>query len=94
MARISKLVTIENQIRKKQEKLFELKEQTDAVVVEIQELIKQREIIRKEELLSEFENSGRTYEEIIEFLQSAPKRNAAEAKHKRKYTRRKRAEDS
>lgn len=89
MARMNKLDSIENQIKKKQDKLFELKEQSDAIVAEIQELIKQREAIRKEALLSEIENSGRTYEEIIEFLQSTPKRNVAQPKVKRKYTRRK-----
>ena len=55
MARVSKLDAIDNQIKKKQEKLFELKEQSDAIAEEIQELIKQKEAIQKETLLEEIQ---------------------------------------
>ena len=88
MARVSKLNAIDNQIKKKQEMLFELKEQSDAIAEEIQELIKQKEAIQKETLLEEMESSGRTYEEIVEFLRSAPKRSALQQGTKRKYSRR------
>ncbi len=88
MARVSKLNAIDNQIKKKQEMLFELKEQSDAIAEEIQELIKQKEAIQKETLLEEMKSSGRTYEEIVEFLRSAPKRSAGQQGTKRKYSRR------
>ena len=88
MARVSKLDAIDNQIKKKQEKLFELKEQSDAITEEIQELIKQKEAIQKETLLEEMESSGRTYEEIVEFLRTAPKRSTGQQGTKRKYNRR------
>lgn len=86
MARVTKLASIENQLQKKQEKLIYLKKQCDTTAEEIQELIRQRETIRREELLGELENSGRTYEEVLEFLKSAPKRNTTQPKTKRKYT--------
>lgn len=80
MARVTKLASIENQLQKKQ---------CDTTAEEIQELIRQRETIRREELMGELENSGRTYEEVLEFLKSAPKRNTTQPKTKRKYTSRK-----
>ena len=89
MARVSKLDAIDNQIKKKQEKLFELKKQSDAIAEEIQELIKQKEAIQKENLLEEMESSGRTYEEIVEFLRTAPRRSTLQQGTKRKYNRRK-----
>lgn len=89
MARMSRLDSIENQIKKKQEKLFELKEKSDAVAEEIQALIQEKEAICRESILTELDNSGRTYEEVLEFLKSAPKRNVSEPKAKRKYKPRK-----
>lgn len=41
---------------------------------EIEDLLNQKREVQKEELLEAINDSGRTYEEIIEFLQSAPKR--------------------
>ena len=37
-----------------------------------------KEAIQKETLLEEMESSGRTYEEIVEFLRTAPKRSAGQ----------------
>ena len=75
MARMTKLESLENQIKNKEEKLFELKEKMDVVSTEIQELIKKRDEARKEEILKELGTSGRSYDEIIEYLRTAPKRN-------------------
>jgi len=88
MARMTRLERIEKQIKKKQDKLFELKDKSDALSDEIQELFKELEKVRKEELLKELEFSGRTYEEILEYLRSAPKRNI-KATARRKYRSRK-----
>lgn len=89
MARMTRLETIENQIKRKQEKLFELKDKSDAISAEIQELLKEREKARKENLLKELEASGRTYKEIIEFLKTAPQRSTTQPVTKRKYRPRK-----
>lgn len=88
MARMTKLGSIELQIQKKQERLFELKELSDTIASEIETLIMQRNEIRKAELMNELEKSGRTYEEILEFLKSAPKRDNNQPNQKRKYTKR------
>ena len=94
MARLSKLDAIDNQIKKKQERLFVLKEQSDAIAEEIQELIKQKEVIQKETLLEEMEASGRTYEEIVEFLKSAPKRTINQPETKRNHNKRRTKSDN
>lgn len=90
MARMTKLESLENQIKNKEEKLFELKEKMDVVSTEIQELIKKRDEARKEEILKELGTSGRSYDEIIEYLRTAPKRNdISQPVPKRKYRARK-----
>ena len=73
-ARVGKLEAIDNQIKKKQEKLFELKEKSNVLVKEIECLLNQKKEVQKEELMDAIDGSRRTYDEIIEFLQSAPKR--------------------
>jgi seryl-tRNA synthetase len=82
MARGNKIREVENQIKKKQEKLFELKEQSDAIAVEIEELLKKKEEVQKAELLEAFASSGRSYEEVIEFLKAAPKRAGSTSSHR------------
>lgn len=89
MAGMSRLDSIENQIKKKQDKLFELKEQSDAIADEIQNLLREKELLQREAILETFENSGRTYEEVMEFLKASPKRTQTQAKVKRKYKPRK-----
>ena len=84
MARTSRLTTIENQIKSKQEKLFELKEKSDAIADEIQDLLAEKEKQQKEELMKLISESGRTYEEIAEFLKTAPKRGVETTSAKRK----------
>jgi len=84
-----KLEAIDLQIKKKQEKLFKLKDESDEISDEIQKLIKEKEKIRKTELLEAIEASGRTYEEVMEFLKSAPDRSEKQTREKRKYRPRK-----
>ena len=50
MARVGKVTEVDNQIRKKQEKLYSLKDQYDVVADEIQELLKKKEELQKEEI--------------------------------------------
>lgn len=86
MARESKISVIDNKIKRRQEKLFRLKEQSDVIAKEIEELIEEKEALRKEELIKEISLSDRTYEEIVEFLRSAPTRKSTKIKAKRTYT--------
>lgn len=79
MARRNKVIEIDNRIKKKQEKLFSLKEQSDAIAAEIEKLLMEKKEAQKTELIDAFGESGRTYDEVMEFLRSAPKRTANEA---------------
>lgn len=83
-ARTGNVTEVDNQIRKKQEKLYSLKDQYDAVADEIQELLKKKEEMQKAEILSAYEQSGRTFEEVMEFLKTAPPRTSAQLTEKRK----------
>lgn len=84
MARVGKVTEVDNQIRKKQEKLYSLKDQYDVVADEIQELLKKKEELQKAEILSAYEKSGRTFEEVIEFLRTSPPRMSTQGGGKRK----------
>ena len=84
MARTGKATEVDDQIRKKQEKLYSLKDQYDAVADEIQELLKKKEEMQKAEILAAYEKSGRTFEEVIEFLKTAPSRTSTQSPGKRK----------
>jgi hypothetical protein len=82
MARGNKINEVENQIKKKQEKLFALKEQSDVIAGEIEELLKKKDEVQKTALLEAFESSGRSYEEVMEFLKAAPKRTGNTSSHR------------
>ena len=84
MARTGKAREIDNQIRKKQEKLYSLKDQYDVVADEIQELLKKKEEMQKAEILSAYEESGRTFEEVMEFLKTSPPRTPVQPTGRRK----------
>lgn len=60
--------TIEEQIRRKQEKLFKLKEDYDKTAEEIADLLKKKKLLQTEELVKEIGKSKKTYEEIIAFI--------------------------
>lgn len=84
MARAGQATEIDKQIRKKQEKLYSLKDQYDAVADEIQELLKKKEEMQKAEILAAYEKSGRTFEEVMEFLKTVPLRTSVQPTGKRK----------
>ena len=64
---------VEKQIQKKQEKLFSLQEQIEIINGEIVELEQKKKEARYQDLIAEFEKSGRSYEDVIAFLGAVPK---------------------
>ena len=62
-------ITIEEKIEKAQDKVVAAKDRYDAAVAEFKELIAKRDAIRKDELMKAFVESGKTYEEVMAFLQ-------------------------
>lgn len=94
MARGNGIKEIELQIKKKEDKLFALKEQMDVITEELKALAEKKKELQKQELMDSFEKSGRTFEEVLEYLNSAPNRTgAARQNGKRKYQRRTKMSD-
>lgn len=75
---------VEKQIQKKQEKLVSLQEQIEIITGEIEELEKKKKEARYQDLIAEFEKSGRAYEDVIEFLGAVPKADNQLANGKRR----------
>lgn len=70
MARRS--ISIDEKIEKQKEVVFALKDKYDAAVAELDKLLQKRKELQKKELMSAIENSGKSYEEIIAFLNEIP----------------------
>lgn len=74
MTKGRRISDLEKKISKKQEKLMSLKDQYDAVAKEIEELLKSKKEAEKLDMIDAFEKSGRSYEEMMEFMKTAPVR--------------------
>ena len=67
MARISK-ETLKNQIKEAEEKVIRTGEAYNKACAELKELRAKEKAIEHEELIEAFVKSGRSYEEVMEFL--------------------------
>ena len=70
MPRSSIPENLEKKLEKAQHKLMKLKSRYDAASAEVEMLLKRREELKRKELLEAFAASGRSYEEVLEFLRS------------------------
>lgn len=70
MARMKQTVSIDEKIIKAQETVEKTKEKYEAAVKELRKLMDKKEALKKQELFKAFENSYKTYDEILEFLMS------------------------
>lgn len=70
MARPRKDISIEEQIIKQEEAVTKAKEKYGSEVAKLKDLHAKRDEARKKELLKAIENSGRTYDEIMDFIRS------------------------
>ncbi len=71
MARTRRKISIDEKIEHQKAVVFKLKDEYDKAVSELNDLNKRRDELRKKELLNAISSSKRSYEEIMEFLQSA-----------------------
>lgn len=83
MAGTRRKITIEEKIEKAQEKVVAAKDRYDAAVAEFKELIAKRDAIRKDELMEAFIKSGKTYDEVLAFLQEGDESETEEKPKKR-----------
>lgn len=89
MARINK-ETLKNQIKKAEEKVIRTGEAYNKACDELKELRAKEKAIEHEELIEAFVKSGRSYEEVMEFLNAKAKDGDSEQEPKtRKRGRRK-----
>ena len=70
MARPRKDMPIEEQIIKQEEAVTKAKEKYDSEVAKLKDLHAKRDEARKKALLKAIENSGRTYDEVMDFIRS------------------------
>ena len=70
MPRIAIPESIEKKLEKAQGRLMKLKSRYDAAAAEVEMLLKRRDELKQKELLEAFVASGRSYEEVLEFLRA------------------------
>ena len=72
MARTRRTITLDEKIENAQAAVFQAKEKYDAAVEELNNLLQKRREIQDKELLKAIEDSSRSYEEIMKFLNGQP----------------------
>lgn len=73
MARTSSMEALEKKIEKAQEQVSRTKKQYDAALSNLSDLLDKRDALRRDELVKAIMKSGRSYDEVLEFLESAEK---------------------
>ncbi len=68
MARMTSVDTLEKIIGQAQAQDCKTKKQYDAAVAALSDLLDKRDALRRDELVKAIMKSGRTYEEVLEFL--------------------------
>ena len=70
------LEKLEAQIEQAKEKVVKLQNAADAAKKELKDLMDQRDILRQDAIIKLLANSKRSYQEVVDFLQSdTPDRN-------------------
>jgi flagellar biosynthesis chaperone FliJ len=70
MAREINVELLDSKIEKAQEDLVKAKHRYDAAAKTLKDLLDKRDAIRQKKLLDAIAQSGRSYEEIIQYLQA------------------------
>ncbi|WP_310604954.1 hypothetical protein [Anaerosporobacter sp.] len=71
MARVTSMDALENKIIKAQEQVSKTKKHYDTAVKNLSDLLDKRDALRREELVKAIMNSGRSYEEVLAFLDAS-----------------------
>lgn len=72
MAREMNAELLDVKIEKAQEDLVKAKHRYDAVAANLKKLLDKRDALRQKKLMDAIAQSGRSYEEIMQYLQSKP----------------------
>ena len=68
MARMTSMEALDAKIEKAQAQVSKTKKQYDAAVATLSDLLDKRDALRRDELVKAIMKSDRTYEEVLEFL--------------------------
>lgn len=71
MARVTSMDALENKIKKAQEQVSKTKKQYDTAVSNLSALLDKRDALRRDGLVKAIMNSGRSYEEVLAFLEAS-----------------------
>lgn len=69
--RATSMEALEQKIEKAQQDVVKTKERYDKAVATLEDLLNKRDALRRDELVNIIMNSGKTYEEILQFFQEA-----------------------
>lgn len=70
MARVTAMQAVEAKIEKAQEAVSKKKKEYYEVIAVLSDLLDKRDALRRDELVKAIMKSDRTYEEVLEFLES------------------------
>ena len=70
MARVTAMQAVEAKIEKAQEAVSKKKKEYDEAIAVLSDLLDKRDALRRDELVKAIMKSDRTYEEVLEFLES------------------------
>ena len=70
MARVTALQAVELKIEKAQATVSKTKKAYDTAIANLSELLDQRDVLRREELVKAIMKSNKTYEEVMAFLKT------------------------
>ena len=68
--RMKKMISIDEKIEKAQTNFEKAKMKYDAAAKDLQDLMAKKDAIRKDELIKAISRSGKTYDEILAFIES------------------------
>lgn len=68
MARMTSMEALDKKIEKAQELVSRRKKMYDEAIAALSDLLDKRDALRRDELVKAIMNSNRTYEEVLEFL--------------------------
>ena len=70
MARVTAMQAVQAKIEKAQEAVSKKKKEYDEAIAVLSDLLDKRDALRRDELVKAIMKSDRTYEEVLEFLES------------------------
>ncbi len=70
MARVTAMQAVQAKIEKAQEAVSKKKKEYDEAIAFLSDLLDKRDALRRDELVKAIMKSDRTYEEVLEFLES------------------------